>query len=405
MLQALLDQAENTRSFVIYQADGEYTAWTRKCVSQADRVLLIADDGSPPDLTKIEEALFSRNVEAVLAEQELILLRKSRSAAPSGTAEWLAVRDVQRHSNIAWNSQHDFSRLARFLAGRAVTLVLGGGGARGFAQIGIIRAIREAGVPIDAVGGTSIGAIIGALVALGWDDERMLQSCKRAFVDDQPLDDFTFPLFALLRGEKLGRTLRHYIGDVDIVDLWLPYFCISTNISRGRMEAHQSGPLWRAVQASATLPGILPPVIKQGELHVDGGVLDNLPVGVMKRFSGGNTIAVSASVAREYSTVSVESFPTVMQYLRGRLSGSDDHKGLPTLSHVLVQTTMLDSFRGAEELQEGTDLYLQPPIQGFDMLDWKSIYKLVDLGYQYALKRLPAWIAANPSVRSRDWRF
>lgn len=400
-LQSLLDNAENTRRFVIYETDSVDTGWTRKCIRQADRVLLLADATCPPAPTAIEEALFGARGDPVLAEKELVLLRKDAAIAPSGTAEWLAPRAVHRHSNVALSGQRDFNRLGRLLAGNAVTLVLGGGGARGFAQIGIVRAIREARVPIDAVGGTSIGAIIGALVALGWDDERILRSCKRAFVDDRPLDDYTFPLFALLRGEKLGRTLRNYMGEVDIVDLWLPYFCISTNLSRGRMEAHHAGALWRAVQASATLPGILPPVIKQGELHVDGGVLENLPVGVMKRFIGGNTIAVSASFTKEYS-VAVESMPTPLQYLRSRLTGGTEVADLPTLASLLIQTTTLDTSGGAGELEEGTDLYLTPPIAAFDMLDWKSIYKLVDLGYTYAPEQLPAWIEANPNVRSRE---
>jgi predicted acylesterase/phospholipase RssA len=351
-------------------------------------------------LTPIERALFGTQAKPMLAEKELILLRPDRNAAPTGTADWLAPRNVQRHSNVAVGDERDFNRLARLLSGNAVTLVLSGGGARGFAQIGVIRAIREAGVPIDAVGGTSVGAIIGALVALGWDDERILRSCKRAFVDDKPLDDYTIPLFALLRGDKLGRTLRNYMGDADIVDLWLPYFCMSTNISLARAEAHHTGSLWRATQASATLPGILPPAIRMGDLHVDGGVLDNFPVGVMKRRIGGNTIAVSVSFNRPFR-VAVESFPTPLQYLRARFGGAGEHRDLPTLSSLLIQTTGLDSLKGEAELQEG-DLYLRPPIQDFDMLDWKSIYRLVDIGYEYARAQLPQWVAANPRVRTRE---
>jgi predicted acylesterase/phospholipase RssA len=398
-LQGFLDEAENTRRFVVYETDADATDWTRKCVRQADRILLVADAARSPEITPIETALLEQSAGTVLAEKELILLRSDRRNAPSGTAAWLAPRQVDRHSNVAMEGDEDVSRLARLLSGHAVTLVLGGGGARGFAQIGIIRAIREARIPIDAVGGTSIGAIIGALVALRWDDERILQSCRRAFVDDRPLDDYTFPMFALLRGEKLGRTLNHYMGDVDIVDLWLPYFCVSTNLSRGRIEPHRSGLLWRATKASATLPGILPPVIKQGELHVDGGVLDNLPVGVMKRFVGGNTIAVAASSTREF-TVPVDSFPTTLQYLRSRLTGQAEHADLPTLGSLLFQTTGLDSLRGATELQSGVDLYLQPPVQAFDMLDWKAIYELVEIGYNYAREQLPHWLDTNPHVQS-----
>jgi predicted acylesterase/phospholipase RssA len=191
------------------------------------------------------------------------------------------------------------------------------------------------------------------------------------------------------------------MGDPDIVDLWLPYFCMSTNISRGKPAAHHAGTLWRAAQASATLPGILPPIIKDGELHVDGGVLDNFPIGVMKRFVGGNTIAVSVSYSREF-TVAVESFPTPGQYLRARLAGAGEHRDLPTLSSLLIQTTTLDSLKGEAELQEGADLYLRPPVQDFDMLDWKAIYKLVDIGYDYARRQIPEWIAANPGVRTRE---
>ena len=402
-LQTRLDATENARRFVVYQADPTDSAWTRKCLRQADRILLVADASEPPDLTPIERALFGGS-ESPLAEQELVLLRADRNTAPTGTGQWLAARNVQRHSNVAVYDERDINRLARLLSGHAVTLVLSGGGARGFAQIGVIRAIREAGVPIDAVGGTSVGAIIGALVALGWDDERILGSCKRAFVDDKPLDDYTLPLFALLRGDKLGRTLRHYMGDSDIVDLWLPYFCMSTNISRGKPQAHHSGALWRAAQASATLPGILPPIIKDGELHVDGGVMDNFPIGVMKRFVGGSTIAVSASYSKPF-TVAVDSFPSPLQYLRARLGGAGEHRDLPTLSSLLIQTTTLDSFRGEAELQEGADLYLRPPIQDFDMLDWKSIYKLVDIGYEYARGALPKWIDANPGVLVRERAF
>lgn len=400
-LQSRLDATENARRFVVYQADDNDSAWTRKCLRQADRVLLVADASAPPVLTPVERALFGDGADTLLAEKELVLLRRDRRDAPSGTAEWLAARKVQRHSNVAVCDERDFNRLARLLSGHAVTLVLSGGGARGFAQIGVIRAIREAGVPIDAVGGTSVGAIIGALVALGWDDERILSSCKRAFVDDKPLDDYTIPLFALLRGDKLGRTLRHYMGDPDIVDLWLPYFCMSTNISRGKPQAHHSGTLWRAAQASATLPGILPPIIKDGELHVDGGVLDNFPIGVMKRFVGGNTIAVSASYSRPF-TVAIENFPSPLQYLRARLGGAGEHRDLPTLSSLLIQTTTLDSLKGEAELQEGADLYLRPPIQDFDMLDWKSIYKLVDIGYAYAREELPKWIEGNRGVLTRE---
>jgi len=321
-------------------------------------------------------------------------------AAEIRSARWLASRKGYRHSHVAWDGSQDFNRLARLLSGNAVTLVLGGGGARGLSQIGAIRAIREAGIPIDAVGGTSIGAIIGALVALDWADETILQSCKHAFVDDRPLDDMTIPMFSMLSGRKLARTLDHYIGDVDIEDLWQPFFCVSTNLSKSRINVHHSGRLLQALQASASLPGLLPPVVAEGDLYVDGGVLDNLPVGVMKRFIGGNTIAVESGVKVEYQ-VKVDDFPSPLEYLRSRLSRRGDAR-LPTLPSLLIKSTLLGGMGGRNELRERDDLHLNPPMRHFGFLDWNSIHELVDVGYRYTQQRLLSWLEHNPHLQRHD---
>jgi predicted acylesterase/phospholipase RssA len=332
--------------------------------------------------------------------RELVLVHANRRVPPSNTAPWLAVRPDYRHAHVCWDGGRDFRRLARLWSGNAVTLVLGGGGARGLAQIGVIRAIREAGVPIDAVGGTSIGSIIGALVAMDWPDEQILQSCKHAFVDDRPLDDLTVPVFSLLSGRKLARALHHYVGDVDIEDLWQPYFCISSNLSESRVHVHHTGRLWRAMQASAALPGLLPPTIADGRLFVDGGVLDNLPVGIMKRFIGGRTIAVEATVKVEYS-VDAGQFPTPLEYLRARLSRRS-RGTVPTLPSLLIKSSLLGGGSGRGELREGIDLHINPPMHAFGFLDWDAIYAIVDVGYRHAQQCLGDWRDAGSGPYLRE---
>jgi len=396
----MLDEAERARRFVVCQADPGMTEWTRKCIAHADRLLLVAHASHSPELTAIEDALLDPSFGATLTHKELVLLHPDRRTPPTRTAGWLAPRKAYRHSHVSWEGGQDFNRLARLLSGNAVTLVLGGGGARGLCQIGAIRAIRESGTPIDAVGGTSIGAIIGALVALGWADERILQSCKHAFVDDRPLDDVTIPMFAMLSGRKLARTLEHYIGDVDIEDLWRPFFCVSTNLSKSSSNVHHSGSLLHALQASISLPGLLPPVVAGGDLYVDGGVLDNLPVGVMKRFIGGNTIAVESGVKVEYQ-VKVDDFPSPLQYLKTRRSRRDD-TALPTLATLLIKSTLLGGVGGRHELREGDDLHLNPPMRPFGFLDWNAIYEMVDVGYRYTQERLLPWLEGNPRVQRHD---
>ena len=392
----LLDRSERARRFVICEADAGPSEWTRRCVAHADRVLFVADAAHATDLTAVEHAVNGR---LPGPQKELVLLHPSRRAAPAGTAAWLAQRKDYRHSHVAWEGNRDFHRLARLLSGNAITLVLGGGGARGLAHIGAVRAMREAGVPIDAVGGTSIGAIIGALVALDWMDEAILQSCKHAFVDDRPLRDLTVPVFSLLSGRKLARTLNHYIGDVDIEDLWQPYFCISSNLSESRLHVHDSGKLWQAMQASAALPGLLPPILADGRLYVDGGVVDNLPIGVMKRFISGATVAVEATVKVEYS-IAAEQFPSPLGYLRSRLTRRS-RPALPTLPSLLIKSTMLGGSRERSELREGIDLHINPPVQQFGFLDWDAIYAIVEVGYRHAQACLRAWLDGHAE---RRWR-
>ncbi|HEY3461075.1 MAG TPA: patatin-like phospholipase family protein [Casimicrobiaceae bacterium] len=396
----LLDQSERARRFVICEAEPRFSEWTRKCVAHADRVLFVGDATHAPAQTSLEEALLDASTAASLMHKELVLLHASRRNPPAGTAAWLEARGGYRHSHVSWEGNRDFHRLARLLSGNAVTLVLGGGGARGLAEIGVIRAIREAGVPIDAVGGTSIGAIIGALVALDWPDEAILQSCKHAFVDDRPLDDVTLPVFSLVAGRKLARTLHHYIGDVDIEDLWQPYFCVSSNLSESRVEVHARGPLWQAMQASAALPGLLPPTIADGRLYVDGGVLDNLPVGVMKRFAGGSTIAVEATVKVEYAVDALR-FPSAFEYVRTRiLRRSGD--ALPTLPSLLIKSTLLGGAAGRNELREGVDLYVNPPMRAFGFFDWDAIYPIVEVGYRHGQASVQSWLDQRPELQWRE---
>jgi NTE family protein len=200
----------------------------------------------------------------------------------------------------------DQERLARLIMGRAVGLVLSGGGARGLAHVGVVKALREAGVPLDLVGGTSMGAIVAACLAVEWDDVELTQRLRRAFVEANPLRDYTLPFVALVRGRVMASLLRDAFGGTRIEDLWRPFFCLSTNLSSGRAVVHREGPLWRALRASAAIPGVLPPVIEAGEVLVDGGVINNLPIDVMRGLGRGPVIAVDVVADRALTRVPPE---------------------------------------------------------------------------------------------------
>ncbi|MEI9932696.1 MAG: patatin-like phospholipase family protein [Rhizomicrobium sp.] len=186
----------------------------------------------------------------------------------------------------------DIARLARFISGRAVGLVLAGGGARGFAHIGIMKALQEAGVPLLIIWAAPAWARSSprALPQSGTMQE-LSDRVRAAFVDANPLSDYTFPLIALVRGKRVSTLLQENFGDVRDRGTGEAVLLRLVDLTTGRIHEHRSGALWRALRASVALPGILPPVTHHGHLLVDGGVMNNLPVDVMRQRESGPIIA------------------------------------------------------------------------------------------------------------------
>ncbi len=394
-----LDDCERSNDYVILEADAEPSSWTRKCYGYADRIVLVADASTPPEVTQLESWLFEatgRN--GAYAEVELVLVHREITQ-PEGTREWLKLRKLQRYQHVCINDESSMGRLARFLSGNAVALVLAGGGARGFAHLGVIRALREIGIPIDAVGGASFGALAATGVARGLEDEQVLEESREVFTRDNPLGDYTLPIISLVRGERLDRLLRKYLP-MDIEDLWLPFFAVSSDISTNQIHIHDSGPLWRAIRASVSLPAILPPALEAGHLLIDGGVLNNLPVDVMRDRIRGHVIAVDLAVDQEYK-LDRESIPGGIEYLKSRLLPGRTPIEAPTLSQVIMKLTTLASHKEMENIRRLADLYLNPKLGAYDFLDWESLREIVDIGYTYALPRIEQWMQEHRSLVDR----
>jgi NTE family protein len=265
--------------------------------------------------------------------------------------------------------------------------VLSGGGARGFAHIGVVRALREAGMRIDCIGGTSIGAIIGAGVAADWSDEQMFDNYRRAFVIGRPLKDYTFPFVALVAGRRVAKLLREEFGPRDIADLALPYFCVTSNLTAGRAEVHREGPLWFWLRASCAIPGILPPVFHRGQVYVDGAVINNLPADVMRAQGVGEIVAVDIG-ADDVLRAEVEEFALPPWWrllwqrfvLRRRLR--------PGILSILLRSGMVNAEAASLERRAQTSLLLDPPLTDIELLEWKAYERAIAAGYEYAQKML-----------------
>jgi NTE family protein len=287
-------------------------------------------------------------------------------------------------------STPDIARIARLLTGRGLGVVLSGGGARGFAHVGVLRAIREAGIAIDAIGGTSIGAIIAAGAALEWDTEELTLRVRRSFVDTNPLNDYTLPLVSLVSGRKVTRLLKNEFGQACIEDAPVPFFCVSSNLTSGQLALHRRGELWRWLRASVAIPGVLPPLVHEGELFVDGATINNLPVDVMRDIGLGRVIGVDVGGDPVFTTDSVDSdvppLWRMLAWFRGR-------KHRVNILQILWRAGMINSAGNRAARRELSDLLLQPPLEQVDMLNWRAFDRAVAIGYEYTRERLRQWQA------------
>jgi NTE family protein/lysophospholipid hydrolase len=271
-----------------------------------------------------------------------------------------------------------------------VGLVLGGGGARGFAHIGVLRAMEEAGIPVDAIGGTSMGAGIAAHHALGLRADEVKTSNRRIFLELKPHHDFTLPVFSFVGARKAEEAGWKVYGTTEIEDLWIPYFCVSSDLSSAEMVVHRRGLLWKAALASASLPAFTTPVLHEGHLLVDGALLNNLPSDVMRRLGPGVVIASEVSV-EEDDAFCCDRIPTSWEALKGRWWGKKGEKRFPSLMEVVLRASLLHStWRERMAVQEA-DLCLRPPVEAFGLLDFERLDDLVAIGYDYAREALAAW--------------
>ena len=382
---------ETANDYVVYVADPTPDRWTKLCVRQADALLLLARAESPAG--SWAALRWPHDHSMAPQRSELVLLHDS--ALETGAASrWLADLPEVPHHHV----QHpaDYSRLARVLTGRGVGLVLSGGGARGFAHIGVVKALREAGVPVDLVGGTSMGAILGAGVALGWSIDEMTERFRRAFVDSRPLRDYTLPFVSLVSGRKVSTRLYDAFGDLAIEDLPLDFFCVSSNLTTGQTVVHRRGTLWRWLRASVAVPGVLPPVLDRGEVLVDGGAMNNLPVDAMRELGRGPVIGCDVGADRAFAAHTEEiDVPLPWQLLRW----AKTRRQRPSIFQILWRAGMVNSAASTAAHRTQSDLILQPPLAEVDMLNWVAFDRAIQAGYEYAVKKLQELPASSPVLR------
>jgi predicted acylesterase/phospholipase RssA/CRP-like cAMP-binding protein len=380
-----MDEQERRHRFVMYHADAACSEWSKLCVRQADIVVLSGDATKAAAQRPWEHELLKGD-SAPVARRVLLLCHPAATTEIRGTREWIVGREPDFHFHVRAARPGDVARIVRVLAGEAVGLVLGAGAARGFAEIGVYRALAEAGIPVDWVGGTSIGSVMAAAIALDRGPEEAAQKVREAFVGGRPFNDFTVPIISLLRGNRMRRLLKAYL-DLQIEDLPIPYFCVSSMLDGTRTNVHEGGSLLDAIRASAALPGMLPPVVVDGRLAIDGSVINSLPVDVMREKLVGKVIAVDLSSRRDY-LVDYDELPSPWAVLLGRLLPFAKKRRVPGLASTLLKATEIGTMAKTKELCNQADLLLQPPVGGFSMTEVRAFDQIVQAGYDHTRARL-----------------
>ncbi|WP_019961599.1 patatin-like phospholipase family protein [Woodsholea maritima] len=378
---AKLDRMDANHDITLICATLAQTKWSKRAMNRADRVWILARDDAMPSNPLMPE---SPAPSAKLKLIDVVLLHFNGTRPACNPAEWAKAAGAARVFHWRQDNHEDVDHLARTITGRSLGLVLSGGGSRAYAHIGAIKALRQAGLSFDFLGGVSMGAIIAAGVAKGWDNQELEARVREAFVETNPLSDWTLPVIAMTKGHKVDKRLKHHFGEDDICDLPRPFFCISSNLTNGEVRVHRSGKLREALRASIAIPGLLPPVIEGQDVLVDGAVFNNFPAREMRAFHRGATIGCDVTRARG---ISVEDFinPPSFWNWAAKHGLSDP----PPIASLLIRAATVGTAEEHSQTQEAADLLILPQID-MDLREWKRFDDAVEAGYRAASEALDA---------------
>jgi NTE family protein len=377
--------------YVLYFADAELTPFSAKIVRQADQLLIVGDaERTAPAPHALER--FAFDIHPVSARR-LVLLHADRKAL-SGTSGWLDIRPMTMHHHLVAEDNADYDRLARFISGNARGFVACGGGALCSAHIGVYKAFLEANVGFDVFGGTSGGGAMAAAFAMGASPDEVNSRTAAIFLEARALKRLTWPRYSLLDHTVFDRALKTHYGDAEIEDLWNGYFAVATCLSSNALCLITRGPVWKAVRATSSIPGLLPPVYcEDGRVLVDGSLLDNVPVKSMRGLKRGPNVVVSlGSGEMRGDTVDYAALPSRGQMLRQMLNPFRRRHlpKAPGIATVLLRSLMVRRERPSDAL-EGDDLLITPPLpDDVSVMDWHRHAELADRAYDHTAKIIEA---------------
>lgn len=385
-----ISHAERSGKILIFLLTPETLPTLQAKINHLGEIYIVVKDEGEANFSEFSLEMAKGKHNPIKTDVELILFHDDDIKMPKDTIRWLKQTNFTMHHHLHLNKKSDYQRLIRFMMGKPFGIVLGGGGGKGWASVGALKAILDSRIPIDIIGGTSVGALIGACYAyhLNYDDlyEDYIKLSEAA---DKPfaVKNFTWPLISLLSSKKPTEQLKKIFEEVQIEDLWLPFFSVATNLNKGKEVVHQTGTLWECLRASMAIPGIIPPVVMDGQLYVDGGILNNLPVDVMRSLVGKDAYIIAISLSKLGEDKRRYDFPPVITFTMGLLRklrlGYKDYK-IPPFFNTFLNALLVGSSAREKANKLKANLLVTPDLSSFGTLkiDIQQSQKIHAIGYQ-----------------------
>ena len=391
-----LNEIEARNERIVLVTDPTMSAWTRRCLGQADQVIVVAEASGDPQPGPLEQEL----AELVKGSIQLLLVHPDDAIQPTGTAQWLDARAPLVHHHLRLGHKGDAGRLVRRLTGTAIGLTLSGGGARGYVHMGLIRALEELGVPVDMVIGTSMGALVAGVYAHTLTFDGCYRNAAR-FGDPKMLLDKTLPLVALAESRNVTEALKSMFADTQIEDQWIPFACVAANLTQAEPVIFERGPMWQAVRASTAIPGIFTPITLNGDVLVDGGIVNNYPVDIMReRIGSGLVIGSNAENSARNRAFAFGPSLSGWRLLLDRFRPQHKRVRYPSILSTLMRSTSISAKYLGAAADALTDIGIRYPVQDFGNLEFQRYQELSEIGYETALPLLAAWQAGHPSAEA-----
>lgn len=391
-----LEEAQSSHALVIVDGGHADDAWRRECLLQADHCVWLAQpvaatatEPPPAAMPALQGARRWAKHDTQRLPWSLVLAHPPAADAPRNTRAWLAGGEFDRHFHVRVDDAATMGRVARLLAGRGTGLALSGGGARGLAHVGVLKAFVERGIAIDCIGGTSFGAIQAGMFAMGLSPEAM-RALNLEVIAQRPFQEYTLPVVAMVASRRRDASIRHAFGDTRIEDLWIPYLAVSTDLCSAEAVVHEAGSLGLAVSASSSIPGVLVPVLDGGRILVDGGILNNLPSDLVKQRAGGRVIAVKVAPDDEL-VAPPGGFAPAWKFVWHRLVPGLRPLRSPRLGDLLLRTLTVSSASRMAQVTREADLLIEPDVGNVGMLQFQKIDELIEGGYRAGLVALRDW--------------